>query len=239
VNEDRASVLRAGEADQELRVGRQHSAPSRWFRRGVAEEVCLARRGVTGGGKSAHGAPVTTVARGRTPRMRSASWLVLFLSVAAIGCTEDDEPSAPSSEPGAKTIDGVPLDAAALHEYLRGGAYKQWAGESTPHLSTGPHGGKVRTFVSPGLLTSLQQASAHPKDATAIKELYGSGDSVTGWAVGIKLASDSDGGKAWYWYEVFSTQPGASPAFSGQGLALCSNCHRDGRDYVLTPIPLQ
>lgn len=98
----------------------------------------------------------------------------------------------------------------------------------------------MRTFLSPGLLASLQQGdSAYPKEATAIKELYGSGNSVTGWAVGIKLANDSDGGRAWYWYEVFSTQPGARPAFVGRGLPLCSNCHRDGRDYVLTPYPLQ
>lgn len=179
--------------------------------------------------------------------MRCVSWLVLLLSVTTVataGCTEDEASGDPSPPPGAEprteTVDGVPLQSAAQHEYLRSGAYRrQWAGESAPHQSTGPHGGKVRTFVSPGLLTSLQQASDHPKDATAIKELYGSGDSITGWAVGIKLDGDSDGGKAWYWYEVFSTEPGTRPGFAGQGLALCSNCHRGGRDYVLTPFPLQ
>ncbi len=187
--------------------------------------------------------PVTSFAGSRKPRMLRAFWILSWLSVTSIGCAEEAESEGPDEPPGAMTgrltADGVPLDAAALHEYLRGGAYRQWAGESAPHRSTGPHGGDVRTFVSPGLSASLQAGAAHPKDATAIKELYGSGDSVTGWAVGIKLAGDSDGGKAWYWYEVFSTQPGASPGFAGQGLPLCSNCHRDGRDYVLTPFPLQ
>jgi hypothetical protein len=177
--------------------------------------------------------------------MRSATGLVLLFSVVFLGCADDPEPEpadpapSPGAGPGATTADGVPLDAAALHEYLRGGAYRSWIGESAPHPSTGPHGGKVRTYLSPGLWDSLQAGRAHPVDATAIKELYGSGNSVTGWAVGIKLAGDSDGGKAWYWYEVFSTQAGASPAFAGRGLALCSNCHRAGRDYVLTPVPLQ
>lgn len=175
--------------------------------------------------------------------MHRASRFVSLMSVALLGCTEDaepsDPPSAPGAEPGEQTVDGVPLASVALHEYLRGGAYRAWAGESAPHRSTGPHGGDVRTFLSPGMLTALQAGTSLPKDATAIKELYGSGDSVTGWAVGIKLAGDSDNGKAWYWYEVFSTQPGASPAFAGQGLPLCSNCHRAGRDYVLTPYPLQ
>ncbi len=175
--------------------------------------------------------------------MLRASWFVLLLSFATFGCTEDgesaDPPTPPGAEPGGETVDGVPLDTVALHEYLRSGAYRAWAGESAPHPSTGPHGGNVRTYVSPGLLASLQQAGAHPKDATTIKELYGSGSTVTGWAVGIKLADDSDGGRAWYWYEVFSTQPGARPAFAGQGLPLCGNCHSDGRDYVLTPYPLQ
>jgi hypothetical protein len=180
--------------------------------------------------------------------MRGAPGLALSSVLIAIGCAAEPDAAAPDAAapdatpdaaPGDATVDGVPLDAAALHEYLRGGAYRAWAGESAPHLSTGPHGGKVRTFVSPGLLTSLQRGGAHPKDATAIKELYGAGDAVTGWAVGIKLAGDSEGGKGWYWYEVFSTQRGASPGFAGRGLALCSNCHRDGRDYVLTPVPLQ
>lgn len=138
-----------------------------------------------------------------------------------------------------KTVDGAPFNSAARHEYLLSGAYRRWSGESAQHPSTGPHGGDVRTFLSPGLWASLRQGSDHPKDATAIKELYGSRDSVTGWAVDIKLSADSNDGREWYWYEVFSTEPGTRPGFVGKGLLLCSNCHRAGRDYVLTPVPLQ
>jgi hypothetical protein len=179
----------------------------------------------------------------RASRLVSPVWLVSLACVGAVGCTEGEESEVadPPMDAGPRdqTIDGVPFNSAALHDYLRSGAYKRWVGESARHPSTGPHGGDVRTFLSPGLWGSLQQGSDHPKDATAIKELYGSGDQVTGWAVGIKLAADSDGGKQWYWYEVFSTEPGARPGFAGKGLPLCSNCHRAGRDYVLTPVPLQ
>lgn len=167
---------------------------------------------------------------------------LLFSSLAlSIGCTEQDDATTedPVPDDSVTTADGVPLEATALHTYLRGGAYRQWAGESQVHASTGPHGGRVRTYLSPGLLASLNGGGAHPKDAVAIKELYSSGDTVTGWAVGAKLQADSGNGAGWYWYEVFSVQPGARPAFAGRGLALCSNCHASGRDFVLTPFPLQ
>lgn len=167
--------------------------------------------------------------------------LLVSLLALSIGCTEQDGATTegPVPDGSVMTADGVPLEASALHTYLRGGTYRQWVGESQLHPSTGPHGGRVRTYLSPGLLASLTSSSAHPKDAVAIKELYGSGTTVTGWAVGAKLQADSSNGAGWYWYEVFSVQPGAQPAFSGRGLALCSNCHSSGRDYVLTPFPLQ
>ncbi len=169
--------------------------------------------------------------------MRHA-WLVPLLSL-WVGCSADDGDEVEDPVAGQVTVDGVPLEVSALHEYLRAGGYRAWAGESSAHASTGPHGGRVRTYVSPGLFASLGSGGAHPRDAVAIKELYGSGDAVTGWAVGAKVQGESAGGAGWYWYEVFSVQPGAKPAFSGRGLALCSNCHSAGHDFVLTPFPLQ
>lgn len=166
--------------------------------------------------------------------------LVSIVSLWAACASEDAGMSdMPAPVEDMMTADGVPLGASALHTYLRAGTYRQWAAESSVHPSTGPHGGRVRTYVSPGLLSSLQSGGAHPRDAVAIKELYGSGDVVTGWAVGAKVQAESRNGAGWFWYEVFSVQPGAQPAFAGQGLALCSNCHAAGRDFVLTPFPLQ
>jgi hypothetical protein len=73
-----------------------------------------------------------------------------------------------------------------------------------------------------------------------VKELYGSGSEVTGWAVAVKTAEESQGGAGWYWYEVFSTTSGSNPVAAAQGPNFCSSCHGNGGvDYVLTPFPLQ
>ena len=68
-----------------------------------------------------------------------------------------------------------------------------------------------------------------------VKELYGQGNTVQGWSVGIKTAADSSGGSNWYWYEVFQDKV----VKDGQGILLCRSCHFTGRDYVLTPWPLK
>ncbi|MBK8263073.1 MAG: hypothetical protein IPK80_17255 [Nannocystis sp.] len=123
-----------------------------------------------------------------------------------------------------------------LLAWLESGAYDGWAAESKIHPSTGPHGGQVRTFLNAALNKSLSDgASVHPEGAASVKELWGQGDAIIGWAVEIKVQPDSDGGKGWYWYELINgTEYG--PAL---GLGLCSGCHSGGVDYVLVPFPLQ
>lgn len=75
----------------------------------------------------------------------------------------------------------------------------------------------------------------HPEGAAAVKELWGQGDAIIGWAVEIKVQPESDGGNGWYWYELINgTEYG--PAL---GLGLCSGCHGAGVDNVLVPFPLQ
>ena len=134
----------------------------------------------------------------------------------------------------------VPTTPDALHEWLRAGSYLAFPAESGPHPSAGPHGGDVRTFLAPRLADSLATgAPQHPAGAAAVKELYGQSTTVTGWAVSVKTGECSDGGDGIYWYEVFDTAPGTQPGFAGAGLALCTNCHDAGRDFVLTPWPLQ
>jgi hypothetical protein len=176
--------------------------------------------------------------------MRLLSAFVLCLTSLGFACdgASDADADAPVADspppPDEVTVDGVPIRAAALQAYLIAGSYRSWTAESAVHSSAGPHG-RVRTYVSPGLATSLAGAGEHPKGATAIKELY-SGAAVSGWAVEIKVADRSDAGKGWFWYEVFSTQPNANPAAAGTGVGLCTGCHgQGGRDYVLVPFPLQ
>lgn len=137
--------------------------------------------------------------------------------------------------------DEVPATQEALFAYLQSGAYKSFPQESKIHPSTGPHGGNVRTYLNAPLFASFQAGnSSHPKGSAVVKELYGSGSEVTGWAVAVKTAEESQGGAGWYWYEVFSTTSGSNPVAAAQGPNFCSNCHGNGGvDYVLTPFPLQ
>lgn len=129
-----------------------------------------------------------------------------------------------------------PLGGAALETWLKAGHYKTWRSESAAHASQGPHFGKVRAYLNPVLIESLQsKARQHPKAAVAVKELYGDGKTVLGWSVAIKTEADSGGGSNWYWYEIFQNKV----IKDSQGALLCRSCHFTGRDYVLTPWPLK
>ena len=133
--------------------------------------------------------------------------------------------------------DVPPTTAADLLAWLKADSYQSWEAESAPHASTGPHG-TVRTFVNPALASSLAAGNpTHPSGAASVKEFHGA-SGVTGWAVSVKIQSDSDGGKGWYWYETFSTDDDAKPFVDGVGVALCANCHAGGKDYILVPYPL-
>jgi hypothetical protein len=146
------------------------------------------------------------------------------------GCGGDD---------GGSSDGSVPTEADALFAFLQGQSYRNWTAESTPHASSGPHG-VVHTYVNDTLAKSLAAGSAaHPKGAAAVKELYAT-DVHTGWAVWVKLDADSAAGQSIYWYEVFSTTDGSSPAADGTGVPLCAGCHGGStNDFFLSPYPLQ
>ena len=92
----------------------------------------------------------------------------------------------------------------------------------------------MRAYLNPSLAASLGEAEAHDVGAAAVKELYGSGDRVRGWAVAIKLDGSGSGGARWYWFEHFDGRLVAD----ARGAPLCAGCHAAGRDFVLSPWPL-
>ena len=140
-----------------------------------------------------------------------------------------------SSDDSGNPVEVPPTGADALLPWLQAGEYLDWTAESGAHPSTGPHFGSVRTFVNAPLLDSLVAAGdPHPIDAAAVKELYGAGDEVLGWSVMVKVA-DGTGGDTWYWLEYYQ----GSTYADGVGDGLCTGCHGDGTDHVLTPFPLQ
>jgi hypothetical protein len=131
--------------------------------------------------------------------------------------------------------DAAPASSAELLPWLEAGNYTGWPAESEAHPSAGPHFTAVRTFLNDTLLASLEAGSEdHPVGSTAVKELYGSGPEVGGWAVMVKVAPGSTDDN-WYWYEIFDGTTYADET----GNAGCGNCHGQGLDFVRTSIPLQ
>jgi len=139
----------------------------------------------------------------------------------------------------AQAADTPPTESGALLKWLQAGSYRQWPKESAPHRSMGPHQGLVLTHLNPVLDKSMgAKAAAHPKGSAAVKEFQDSNGKLTGWAVSVKTAAASDGGKGWYWYEILGASAGGNVVAQANGVPLCSACHMRGRDFVLTPHPL-
>ena len=128
-------------------------------------------------------------------------------------------------------IGGGMAGLGAAYELLKRG-HEVALYEASPEF-----GGQVRTFLNDALYDSFDQGlTSHPEGAVAVKELWGNGDQIIGWAVEVKVQADSDGGNGWYWYEKL----GQSEYGGELGHGLCTGCHSGGGvDYVLTPWPLQ
>ncbi|GEM_PF-3818001 len=164
----------------------------------------------------------------------------LIMSVPMVSCADmgendqEDMDGSGAMQEGGAAGDAPPMEADALGAWLAAGNYLDWSAESAVHASTGPHG-TVRTFVNAMLETSLASGqSAHPQNAAAVKELY-KGTDVVGWAVEIKVSPESNDGDGWYWYEEVN----GKVLVDGMGIGVCTDCHKKGMDYVLTPYPLQ
>lgn len=138
----------------------------------------------------------------------------------------------------------IPTETKKLFEYLKSRAYDKFAAKETAaHPSAGPHtkvGLPVRVFLDPKMAASLRSGNAsHPAGAGIVKEMFDSNNKLQGWAVMVKTAAKSDGGKGWFWYEVTSTTDGSKPVATGNGVPLCFGCHAVGKDFVLTAFPLK
>lgn len=158
----------------------------------------------------------------------------LLLVLTACGTTTDGGGKADSDD--SLGLDLLPpTNAAPLQSWLEKGGYDAWPAEAEIHRSAGPHFGDVRTFFEPSLDDSLAEgATSHPVGASAVKELYGSGTELIGWAVMRKTAAEGEG-DAWYWYEIKDDAELAN----GNGEAVCVACHSaSDADHVLSdPLP--
>lgn len=141
--------------------------------------------------------------------------------------TSDASTGEPSDPP-------PPTDAATLLPWLEAGNYARWDAEAERHPSEGPHFDGVRTFVNSVLLESLEAGGDdHPVGSSVVKELYGAGPEVGGWAVMVKVAAGSSVDN-WYWYESFQGTTYADAT----GVGGCGDCHTMGTDFIRTTLPL-
>jgi hypothetical protein len=155
---------------------------------------------------------------------------------AGVGLTIDagESDAATRDDAGATDADAIdptplPTTRDALVAFARARSYSSWPSEPEAHASAGPHGGRVRTWVNPTLAASLRAgATTHPAGSVAVKELYGSGTAITGWAIDVKR---DDG--VWVFWEGFLPQLDQY-YFVGMN-NLCGRCHQAGVDTVLTP----
>jgi hypothetical protein len=227
----------------------------------VAIEVCLAFDSDAAGGVTVDevvnaitnaldgcSRPLPTASPSATPaHTASRSPTLIPVATSTVTSTATQAPTStgtpsPSATPTATTPpdiptpEPVPTIGSALRVWLQEGNYLNWAAESAPHPSAGPHFGIVRTFFNPTVFASFQAGlPSHPQGSALVKELYGSGETVLGWSVMVKVQNDSAGGEGWYWYERF----GNSTFANGLGEAGCAGCHSLGQDFVRAPFPLQ
>lgn len=151
-----------------------------------------------------------------------------MLSLAA--CADDEGAPFTGDDPTQ-----VPDDPDQLRDWASRRGYRSWEAESERHDSAGPHFGDVRTYVNQALGESLAAGNAeHPVGAAAVKELFGGGQDLRGVAIMLKTEPGDDG-DAWYWYERYDGETYAD----GQGDTLCTGCHSQSPDFVLTDYPLR
>ena len=171
--------------------------------------------------------------RAASPDSRTSAAMIRFCCRAALLSL------AIAAAPLVQASDVPPTEGAALLKWLQTGAYKGWPKESAAHRSMGEHKTLVQTYLSPTVDKSLgAKAKEHPRGSAAVKELMDAAGKLSGWAVAVKTAEQGDGGKGWFWYEIFGTTPGSSVLANGQAVPLCVSCHAKGRDAILSEHPL-
>jgi hypothetical protein len=120
---------------------------------------------------------------------------------------------------------------ADIDAWLARGDYKQWSCESAPHAARGSSAHDKNRICSNDKLKNSTTGN-FPIGAANVKELY-DGDRVAGYAVMVKVTTNSDGA-SWYYYEKL---PSGSVPANGPDDGSCTGCHSGApRDYVFTQV---
>jgi hypothetical protein len=137
--------------------------------------------------------------------------LVAAISLAAVSCTDDQDPAG----------------AASLYEELQAADYRSWArapGYETRRGSSAPHGNEVDIYVNDVVATALasgEPLEAWPEGSLIVKDGWDGSD----LELIAAMEKRSDG---WYWAEWDGE---GSSLYSGKP-EVCTDCHASGDDYV-------
>jgi hypothetical protein len=112
-----------------------------------------------------------------------------------------------------------PQGKASLDPWLEAGHYRSWRCEQDI-MDSRPKGAHGRNRVCSNDRLSGAAAPPFPVGSAAVKEIFGSDDTLTGIAVAVKVAAGT-GASSWYWYERL----GGSTVADGVEVGLCSGCH--------------
>jgi hypothetical protein len=155
--------------------------------------------------------------------------IALLVGAVATACASGLE--GPAEEP-------IPTTPAALHTWLLADGHGDWPRESGVHAPD--QGGGVRVYLNPLLVASLEAGNeTHPVGAAAVRELYESDlETQRGFGVLVKTEEQGPDGAAWFFYEIFSTTPGAPYSIAKNGAPGCVTCHQQGVDFVQSELPL-
>ena len=125
-----------------------------------------------------------------------------------------------------------PIDSAAsLEKWLKDGAYKAWACEKDRHPAR-PGSAHAANRICSNDLLSKSASGEYPVNSASVKELFDSGGTIIGYAVGVRTKT-GPADASWFWYERVN----ATTYANGPGVALCANCHRNApRDFIYTQV---
>jgi hypothetical protein len=142
---------------------------------------------------------------------------------------------------------------ADIEAWLKGGDYKSWHCEATPHTPRegSPHPSMDR--VCSNNLVSAAGSGEYPVGSSSVVELYDSaGTTLVGHGVNLHVAAGKDPG-TWFFYELVPANStimhdASGLVFLGLGNAgnanaLCAGCHSSagpptysGHDFVFTQV---
>lgn len=125
-----------------------------------------------------------------------------------------------------------PIDSAAsLEKWLATGVYKAWACEKDRHAARAGSAHAANRICSNNFL-STSASGEYPVNSASVKELFDSGGTIIGYAVGVRTKTGPTDA-SWFWYERVNTTTYAN----GAGVPLCANCHRNApRDFIYTQV---